>query len=285
MSMAIIIQCHRNSDQVNKIIDFFDDKEIDIYVHIDKKSDIKEFIKKNKNVSILDNSINVKWAQYSQVKATIDLMTAVKESGKKYKYIHFISGQDYPVKTLSYIKDFFDNSQKQYIEYFTFPNNDLVTKGYDRYQVYYPQWIIDRPSCKFKRIIRGVYRECILKSKFLKRNISDMPKFYGGSCWFSITGDCAEYILEYVNENKRFNEFFKNSIYSDEMFFQTIILNSVYKDDVVNDNLRYIDWSEKKGSPKSLGEIDIDYAIKSTDIFARKIEDISIMEYIDSQFL
>ena len=285
MNMAIIMQCHRNPEQINKIIDFFDDNEIDIYIHIDKKSNIKKYIKKNKNVNILNNSEDVRWGQYSQVKATLNLIRSVNESKKKYKYIHFISGQDYPIKSLKYIKDFFEKSKVQYIQYYEFPNCELVKEGHDRYEVYYPQWMIDRPKSIIKKIIRVVYREFVLRSKILKRDISKMPKFYGGSSWFSITGDCAEYILKFIDENKEINKFFRNSIYSDEMFFQTIILNSKYKKDVVNDNLRYIDWSEGKESPKSLGKEDIDCAINTSNIFARKIEDLDIIKYIDSKIL
>ncbi|MBM6859276.1 N-acetylglucosaminyltransferase, partial [Clostridium saudiense] len=227
--MAIIMQCHRNPEQVNKIIDFFNDDEFDIYIHVDKKSNIKDYIKKNNNVTILNNSIDVRWARYSQVEATISLLRKVKEQENIYKYIHFISGQDYPVKSLEYIKNKFNNSKSQYIDYFSFPNNDLVKKGYDRYEVYYPQWMIDRPNYLLKKILRVSYREFILFTKIFKRDLSSLPRIYGGSCWFSITGECGEYILNYIDKNPQYIKFFKNSIYADEMFFQTIILNSKYK--------------------------------------------------------
>lgn len=285
MKMAIIMQCHRNSDQVNRIIDFFNDKDIDIYIHIDKKSNIQQEIKKRDNVFILNNSIDVRWARYSQVEATLCLMKQVQLSKKTYKYIHFISGQDYPVKSIEYIKEFFENNNNQYVNYFEFPNNELVKNGIDRYAVYYPQWIIDRPKCFWKRLLRVIYREIILISKIFKRNCKDMPKFYGGSSWFSITGECMEYILKFLNENMYFEKFFENSIYPDEMFFQTIILNSKYQKYVVNDNLRYLDWSQGKESPKVLENIDVEYAINSNKIFARKIEKISVIDYIDKTLI
>lgn len=282
MKMAIIMQCHRDHNQVNRIINFFDDKDIDIYIHVDKKSDIKSKLIQGNNVHILQKSIDVRWARYSQVEATINLMKEVRNSGKIYKYIHFISGQDYPVKSLKYMKEFFNFTSKQYVEWYKFPENSLVKNGDDRYMVYYPQAIIDRPKCLWKRILRVSYRNLILGSKILKRNIKNMPEFYGGSSWFSITGECMEYILEFINKNRDFEKFFKNSIYADEMFFQTIILNSKYKKQVINDNLRYLDWTEGRESPKSLDESDIDKAIKSKKIFARKIENDRVIDYIET---
>ena len=85
MKMAIAMQCHANSEQINKIIEFFDDDDIDIYIHIDKKSNIKSEIVTRNNVYILDNNINVKWGQYSQVEATLELFKRIKKSSENYK--------------------------------------------------------------------------------------------------------------------------------------------------------------------------------------------------------
>ena len=112
--------------------------------------------------------------------------------------------------------------------------------------------MIDRPENMKKRIIRVAYRELILRTRIFKRKTDFIEDFYYGSAWFSITGDCMKFILSYIENNKKYIEFFKNSIYPDEMFFQTIIMNSKYSKSIVNNNLRYIDWSEKKASPKTL---------------------------------
>lgn len=285
MKMAIAIQCHTNSSQINKMIDFFDDEAFDLFLHIDKKSKIKKEIKINDNVHILDKSIDVKWGQYSQVLATLELFKNIKMRKEKYKYVHFISGQDYPIKSLNEFKEFFYNNNNEYINYTELPCEGLVRRGKDRYEVYYKDWMIDRPKKIFKRCIRVIYREFVLRSKFLKRKTDFIEKFYYGSQWFSITGKCMEYILEYLSENKEYEKFFRNSIYPDEMFFQTIILNSKFSYSVKNQNLRYIDWSEGKESPKSLKIDDIKNARKQNVFFARKIDDLEVVEWINSQFI
>lgn len=50
--MAIAIQAHKNYEQINRLIDFLYDDEINIYIHVDKKSNIKNNISSNKNVYI-----------------------------------------------------------------------------------------------------------------------------------------------------------------------------------------------------------------------------------------
>lgn len=281
MKMAIAMQCHANSEQINKIIEFFDDDDIDIYIHIDKKSNIKSEIVTRNNVYILDNNINVKWGQYSQVEATLELFKRIKKSSENYKYIHLISGQDYPVKSLEEFKEFFYNNNKQYIESEILPYNKLTKSGRDRYEVYYKDWMIDRPDKIIKRCIRVAYREFILGTRIFRRKIDFIDNIYCGSQWFSITNDCLEYILEYLNKNTNYSNFFRNSIYSDEMFFQTIVMNSKFAEDIENNNLRYINWSEQKESPKNLDIEDIKKAIASKCFFARKINSLKVIEYID----
>ncbi|MFX8605068.1 beta-1,6-N-acetylglucosaminyltransferase, partial [Acinetobacter baumannii] len=73
----------------------------------------------------------------------------------------------------------------------------------------------------------------------------------GRSQWFTITRDQVNYIYDYSREHRKLIQFFKLTWGSDELFFQTILYNSVYKKDMVNNNLRLIDWSEKKSSPKT----------------------------------
>ena len=278
MKMAVIIQCHKNADIINRIINFFDD-DFDLYIHVDKKSNIISGINIKKNVFILEERKNVMWGRFSQIEATIELFKNVQK--KNYKYIHFLSGEDYPVKSLDYIKEFFNNNDKEYIEYEKLPTQKLSKDGKDRYLVYYPQFIIARPKHIFKRLLRIIYREVVLKVKIFQRNLKNIPELYYGSQWFSITGNCMEYILDYINKNEEVYNFFKNSIYPDEMFFQTIIMNSKFKNNTVKDNLRYLDWSDNRESPKNLEQKDIEKAINSSNIFARKINNITISDFID----
>ena len=90
--------------------------------------------------------------------------------------------------------------------------------------------------------------------------------------------------MNYLKNNNEYYEFFKNSLCPDEIFFHTLIMNSPFAKNVENNNLRYIDWSVKNmGSPKQLNKNDIDLAIESNNIFARKIENLEECKYIIEQ--
>jgi len=60
---------------------------------------------------------------------------------------------------------------------------------------------------------------------------------------------------------------------ADEIYFQTILMNSPLKDKIVNNNLRFIDWTRRNGNfPANLDESDF-HSLKNSDkIFARKFE-------------
>ena len=72
MKQAILVQCHKNPKQVNLLLDALDDPNLDIYVHIDKKSNIGSEIKTGKQIHILPDEyrVDVGWAVFSQVDAT-----------------------------------------------------------------------------------------------------------------------------------------------------------------------------------------------------------------------
>ena len=280
MKMAIALQCHYNPVQINKIIEFFDKEYFDIYIHVDKKASIIHELLSNSNTYIIEDRVNVKWGQFSQVQATLNLFKEIKKSGNSYKYIHLIGGQDLPLKKTDEFIAFFSQNNTEYLEQTQLPNG-WPSGGLDRVNVYYPQCMIERPNKIIYRIIRVIYRDLILHTKVFQRKFNLIPHFYGGSSWFSITGECFQYIMNYLEDNPQYIKFFKNSLCADEVFFHTIIMNSKFSKHVNYNNLRYIDWSDSKmGSPKNLNRNDIDIALNTECFFARKIDDMQVVDYL-----
>jgi len=73
-----------------------------------------------------------------------------------------------------------------------------------------------------------------------------------------------------LQKNKNVKRFFQFTWGSDEIIFQTILYNSIYREDMVNDNLRYIDWSAGQASPKTFTIEDAPTLLNSGKLFARK---------------
>ena len=92
---------------------------------------------------------------------------------------------------------------------------------------------------------------------------------YKGSSWFSITYDCLLYILDYL-QNNRYIDRFKYTACSDEHFFQILLMNSKYRDNVMEKNGRYIIFVGLNASPKILVESAFLEFTNGEFMFARK---------------
>ena len=65
------------------------------------------------------------------------------------------------------------------------------------------------------------------------------------------------------------------------MFFQTILSNSSFKNDLISSAIHYTDWWEKKSNPAILRRDQVSAAIASGAWFARKFEDIDALDHVD----
>lgn len=116
MKLCILINAHKNLDQINGLIESLVHKNVIIFVHIDKKSTINIY-DINKKAIILKNRTNIKWGRFSQVQSTLTSMNEILNCGECFDYLAFISGQDYPIIHCSEMLDYFaSNSNKEFIE-------------------------------------------------------------------------------------------------------------------------------------------------------------------------
>jgi core-2/I-Branching enzyme len=111
------------------------------------------------------------------------------------------------------------------------------------------------------------------KVGFTRKIKKSFPKLYGGATWWSLTTACCNYVLDYIKANPSFLKGFNYTFCAEELFFQTIILNSPFKDKVVNNNMRLIIWEMRNGNiPANLDESDLETILKSDKLFARRFE-------------
>ena len=72
---------------------------------------------------------------------------------------------------------------------------------------------------------------------------------------------------------------------SDEFLIATIVMNSPFKDQVINNNLRCITWSDGIANPKVLTVSDLNLLKSSSKFYARKFDitiDTGILDEIDA---
>lgn len=180
---------------------------------------------------------------------------------------------DLPIKSQKYIHEFFDNNNKEYIE-FDFRSIDLYASRVRYY--YLLQNIIGRNSGLFINILSRIQDVTLRFQKRFKLERKQYMQLYKGTNWFSITDSLARYV---VSMEKNIKRQFKYTFCADEIFLHTIIQQSPYKVNIVDDSLRLIDW--KRGGPYTFCKNDFEEIIKSEKIFARKFDEKIDKEIID----
>ena len=104
----------------------------------------------------------------------------------------------------------------------------------------------------------------------LKEGLPHGLEPYGGHGGICLQKKHVSYILRFVKKHPDLIDFYKHTFAPDEMFFETILMNSPLKNSVINQSIRYDDFSEGKSHPKNLTREDLESLRKSGKLFARK---------------
>ena len=276
---AYLVLAHKNDFTFHHLLQALDDVRNDIFIHMDKKTnqgyseeEIRNLVKKS-NV-YFTKRIDVHWASVHQIEAEMELLKLSTQTNS-YMYYHLISGEDFPVKSQSEIYNFFKNNQGK--EFVAFDSEKFNEKLYGNrvYQYHIVQNIWDRRKpllFKFYRKIDKLLGN-IQNLMGIRRNKN--IQFQKGANWFSITDGFARYI---VSKENWIYKTFKKTCFTDEMFVQTLLVNSVFKDNLYYkgfDNnyisiVRYIDWN--RGGPYVFRLEDYQELISSNFMFARKFD-------------
>jgi hypothetical protein len=264
MRTAHLILVHKNPIQIERMLKRMYHPNFDFFIHVDKKVDIKPYFHLGNltNVFFVKNRVDIKWGGYSIIKAAFNGINESCRNNQKYNFINFLSGQDYPIKPIEEIASFFqDNIGKEFIQY-----KDIISdwkEAQRRYKRYHLTEFKFKGSTRLERIINYFFQERKMPYKLHP---------YGESMFWMLSPEVALYVMNRVQGDKKLESFFNYVWAGDEFLFQTLIMDSPYRDRVINNNFRYIDWSEKKANPKALEIEDFSKLKKSSMLFARKFD-------------
>ncbi|RYY31515.1 MAG: glycosyl transferase, partial [Sphingobacteriaceae bacterium] len=266
MKLAHLILAHSYPQQLKRLINRLAHPDADVYIHLDAKTDMQPFeqLQKLPNVFFVKERAKVHWGTFNIVQATLNGFTEIIRSGRQYSYVNLLSGLDYALKPAVEIHRFLtDNPGNAFM-------NALVAETH---------WLEALP-----RVQQYHFNDWRLPGKYLLQKAVNkilpqrkMPNgliLVGRSQWFTITGEHLKYMLDYWDAHPALRRFIKLTWAPDEFLFQTLLYNSKYKDDIVNNDLRYIDWSAGGVSPKTLTMEDAEAIKNSGKLYARKFDEM-----------
>lgn len=262
---------HHSPEQLKRLVLALINPNVEFFIHVDNKVPLLPFVQELSTIPVkfISDRVNVIWGQFSQVLATLKLMEAAIKSDSDYFIL--LSGVDYPIKSNSQILDFFQQANNnEFIDNMSLGPNGRQEAAF-RYQQYHFATL--RGNNRFPVIVQLVNK---VIRHLPKRVIPYRYKPYIGSSWWNLSKEAVNFILGFVSKKKKFVQFFKFTLCPDEMFFQTILLNSRFQKKIVNDNLRFIDWTNcsqgLSNSPDIITKNHLEDLTKSNALFARKFD-------------
>lgn len=290
MKIAFLNLCHCDPDVVARAANKLTENDnFHMYIHVDAKSEIAEFEEKIKVIShvyFTKERFKVYWGGFNAINATLELLKEALASKERYEYFVVLQNLDYPIKSNSYIEQFFvKNKGKEFIR----GCNIAKTKDWHfsrKYKIYNKRdddFYLSNPS-KMRKLLR--YASLRLKSVstigfdgVIKEKGEILPMYYGAAQW-AVTRECAEYIVDFAKTHNKFNKVMKHIQFPDEEYFHTIVHNSAFKvhcikyDEPIKRwlvNWRNIHYFEYPKEITVLNEQDFDKLMQQEDLFCRKV--------------
>lgn len=244
----------------------------DIYIHIDRKSALTAAdLHLSDNVTVI-KELNVNWGGYNHLRAFLRLMELARQKGG-YDYYHLITGQDCVVATPEMFDRLMDG--KSHISYSLASDiwsAHTISQRYESYR--FTDFFNHKKSFDFRcdRKLTKILNKLGIRQSPIKETM------YAGNTYCSLTDEAVSYILQ---NGKALSKRLKYTHIPEEVYFQTLLLNSPLRDRVDGECLRLIIWREEnEGKPKDLDESDYAELMSGKYLFGRKIDPVKSAELL-----
>ena len=283
MKQAYLIMTHHRPDLLTELLKALDDARNDIFLHIDSKArnlDWNLHVQKAKLYFIPSMSVN--WGGYSQIECEYRLLKAALQKGQ-HGYYHLLTGATYPIKSQDYINSYLEKHYgTEYVGYDE--KKDYSFRVRYKY-LFCEEGKISGIEGKIKYKLRDYYIrfQKVIGVDYFKKFSMACKK---GCAYWSITQEFAQYVVNYESLVKKM---LANSISGDEVFVQTLLYNSCFRDkansltDEWDGCMREFAWehiTKCKDSGHNFHFNHLDYLLNSDKWFALKFEGADGIELI-----
>lgn len=255
-------------------------------MHIDAKVPVDPFAEALRDTDarlIEDGSrVEISWGGLSVVRATLASLAFARRTTTAYARYCLLSGADYPLQPVDHI----ERALSGPVEFITIDRK--LEFGGDRLQDAYitDTYFSDVPLLNPRTGHRLAARLAKRVGRMFPRRTRPALDLYHGSCWWCLSGNAIEYILDRIDRDRTLVAWFARCGVPDEILFQSLMMASPFVREI-NDNrtdqsharnvnvhgAHYIDWSTPNPSlPKVLGADDVNAVRRSGALFARKID-------------
>lgn len=269
---AVLVIAYHHADFIRRCMDNFDDDFL-FFIHWDKKSELTEadraVLAGHPRVAYLGQEYPVNWASYGIVRATLLLCRKAMEYGD-VGYFHLVSDADMPVRDAARFKDFFkEHDGESFMEYGRYDSwsGTFDEPRFQKMTLFHRTEKYDLRVMSDKELYDAELKEQMESGN--RRPLPDVP-VYGGAAWWSLARECVACLLEHEDFIERY---YTDTFLPDEMFAQTVLMNSPFAATINGKDLRYICWEHRNGNRPAVLDLDDFGQISGGEyFFARKID-------------
>jgi hypothetical protein len=265
MKQVFLIHAHKDLAQLNTLVEQLRDDDFITYVNLDRKSDIDP-ARVHPAARLVSKRIDVRWGGFSQVQATLNSLQQIVDEVPAFDKVIFLSAQDFPLLPNEGLKrELAALADRELLD--TVPIGEGGWPVAFRYEYFYREggsWFERAASKLANRLLRALGRR-----RRMPRGL--VP--WGGSSWWALSRGCVDVLLDTVARDRALIRFFRTVQCPDEMFFQTLVMNSPWRERVLGENLRHIQWPRHGArNPKILDEADFEDIAAARAHFCRKLD-------------
>jgi len=268
--IAYIVSAYKLPAQLERLLRRLEAPGVTFAVHVDRKTRRATWDEMRSRCRDLDVTWlprhRSQWGGFGHVRATLKGIDHVVGNAVPFDYAVLLTGQDYPLRPPSEIaRTLGAAGGRSFMRHLPLPWDPWGPRGgLDRIE----DWHVI------------TYRRLHLALP-LRRTIPGGLQPYGGSAYWCLERTLVHFVHGYLRENPGYVRFFEHVFVPDELFFQTIVMNSERRDTVENDDLRYLDWS-REPAPAVLTCDDLPALRDSGKLFARKFDETVDADVLDA---
>jgi hypothetical protein len=265
MKQVFLIHAHKDLAQLNTLVEQLRDDDFITYVNLDRKSDLDP-ARLHPAARLVNKRVDVRWGGFSQVQATLNSLRQIVAEVPAFDKVIFLSAQDFPLLPNERLKhELAALADRELLD--TVPIREGGWPVAFRYQYFYREGgnRLERAACALaNRALRALKR---------RRRPPGGLEPWGGSSWWALSRGCVLMLLDTATRDRALMRFFRTVQCPDEMFFQTLVMNSPWRERVLGENLRHIQWPEHGSrNPKILDEADFEHIAAARAHFCRKLD-------------
>ena len=233
---------HSHEYLLGKLLEKLQHPQVMVFVHIDKKSQpLFEKLSVLYPSQMIRDRVNVQWAHLSQVLAMFSSYKEIRSGGYDFSHFLVVSGQDQPVKPMDELVNFLTSQPgKSFLSYVALSKEGWAG-AMKRYRYHY--------YVRMEKLWRG-----LMMLTGIRRQFPFGLNPFGGAQWVNLSKKHFDYVIEFCEKHVSLMKFMETVRFPEEMLFQTLLINSEYKKDCINNDLRYVKWLPGRSNPEILTE-------------------------------